>query len=387
MKKILKGIKNLGGDIYDKLYIQYRIRSFRKFYSDSYFCKEVVPVLTDEEKNQIDGFYLENYGKKVDYRYHNLFKFYSGKFDEKCIVDEIQVPKLFRFVNDVSFIDVMSNKNFLPLVAKAAGVKTPEVVVFSMRDLFYDKDYNIISREEAKNLLRGEDKLFIKPTVETGGGKNCQIIDKESCSEGLNDEEIEEIFHSFGTDFAVQRIVNTYEPVKRLHPSSVNTFRVVTYIYDGKIHNGLGVLRMGGGGSRVDNASKGGLYIGVRDDGTFNDYATSEYDGVGGIEKHQDSGIVFKGYKIDRYPQVIEAAKRIHALVPQIGVMDWDFTIDENGEPVLIESNCRNGGGIQMSQCNFGEGFFGENTAGILNWLRKAEKLRKSQRDKLKIHM
>ena len=40
---------------------------------------------------------------------------------------------------------------------------------------------------------------------------------------------------------------------------------------------------------------------------------------------------------------MIETAERMHRSIPQLGVVNWDFTLDEDGTPLLIEANVLGG--------------------------------------------
>ncbi len=53
-----------------------------------------------------------------------------------------------------------------------------------------------------------------------------------------------------------------------------------------------------------------------------------------------------------------------------LALLTEDFTIDENGDPVLAEINVGNGGGVQMIQWCHGAGLFGDDTAKVLQFLQ-----------------
>lgn len=78
---------------------------------------------------------------------------------------------------------------------------------------------------------------------------------------------------------------------------------------------------------------------------------------------------------------MIDAAKRMHQVLPQIGAYNWDFTINEDGEPVLIEANV-NGGSIWLIEMPHGKGAFGEHTKDILKWIRKMKSVKIADRKK-----
>ncbi len=59
--------------------------------------------------------------------------------------------------------------------------------------------------------------------------------------------------------------------------------------------------------------------------------------------EHPDTHLTFKDYQIEHYFGMIEATKKMHTAIPQLGVYNWDFTIDEDETPVLIEANTMGG--------------------------------------------
>lgn len=85
---------------------------------------------------------------------------------------------------------------------------------------------------------------------------------------------------------------------------------------------------------------------------------------------HPDTGIIFKDYKIKSFNMVIESALKMHKMIPQIGIVYWDFTINQDGTPVLIECNIRNGT-IYAIQMTHGVCCFGNKMPEVLQWIRK----------------
>ena len=152
----------------------------------------------------------------------------------------------------------------------------------------------------------------------------------------------------------------------------MNTFRVITYIWNGKVNWVPTIMRIGQGGSVVDNAHAGGMFIGISDDGVLKKTAFTEFRDT--FDKHPDTGVIFEDYCISGFKKVLAAAQTMHARIPQVGVINWDFTLDENESPVLIEINSDLGGSIWMTQMANGVGPFGENLEDILCWIRKMER-------------
>jgi D-alanine-D-alanine ligase-like ATP-grasp enzyme len=139
------------------------------------------------------------------------------------------------------------------------------------------------------------------------------------------------------------------------------------------------MMRIGRSGNYLDNAHAGGMFIAVDDDGTLHDRAFTEFKEE--FTKHPDTGVVFENYKIENFPKVLEAAKRMSSMVPQVGCVHWDFTIDDEGEPLLIEGNMKFGS-VWMIEMARGVAPFGERTEEVLRWLGKMRKTKASERYK-----
>jgi hypothetical protein len=258
-------------------------------------------------------------------------------------------------------------------------VKTPEFYVCSSAGIIRDNNYSEISEINAVDLLKNVGEVFIKPTVDSSSGEGCRVaifvdgIDTESQSP------IKEYLMQLGSDWVIQKRLRCSESIRRIYPNSVNTFRVITYRWKNSIYSMPVIMRIGRNGNYLDNAHAGGMFIAVDDDGTLHDRAFTEFKEE--FTKHPDTGVVFKNYKIENFSQVLEAAKRMSSMVPQVGCINWDFTIDDRGEPVLIEGNMKFGS-TWLIEMAHGVAPFGERTEEVLQWLRKMRKTKASERYK-----
>lgn len=178
---------------------------------------------------------------------------------------------------------------------------------------------------------------------------------------------VQEILSFYKSDFIVQEKIVANESLRKLSPDSINTFRIISYIWNGEIRIVPAVLRLGRIGKDVDNAHAGGIFVGVQQDGTLREKAFTEFHEV--FLKHPDTHAVFDGYQIPQFNKVLLAVQEAHSCVPQIGIVHWDFTIDYKGMPVLIEGNMRYGAAwvIQMAH---GIGMFGDDTTEILEYIK-----------------
>ncbi len=332
--------------------------------------------LSKEQRRAIDKFYKENYGKRIPYTYHRLFTGFTGNFDVKYIPEMLYAPYLERFLTDLSYTNVFTNKNLLTVFARGLNVKMPQNIIMCNAGKYYDKDFNTITLAEAEALLHNAGKVFIKGTTESCGGQGCTIaefIDGVNTKTNLS---VAQTMSLLGANYCVQELLVCHESIRRIYPNSANTFRIITYILEGEIYHCPVIIRIGRGGGFTDNASAGGMFIAVNDDGTLHKSAFTKYREEYTV--HPDTNFVFEGAKIEHVDKAITLAKRLQAAIPQVALVNWDVTIDESGEPVLIEANMKNdvqSGSVRLPQMAHGKGAFGDNTAKVLQYIRRANKM------------
>lgn len=333
-------------------------------------------TLTEEQKNKIDTFYLENYGKKIPYDWHKYYSSYTGNFDEKYFPELLFIPEFERLMNsNNSYVEVFQDKNILPMLAKSAGVRMPETIFSCINGLIQDSHHNIVSINDVYKI---EGEYFIKPTVDSCSGAGCQVINIHHGKDTITNEFIDKIIKSKGNNWVIQERIKCHDSIKKIYSQSVNTFRIMTYIWDNKIYYIPAIMRIGQGGSRIDNAHTGGMFIAIDADGSLHDTAFTEFQER--FKEHPDTHFKYCGYKIPMFSKVLESAIHCHSFIPQVGCINWDFTIDESGEPLLIEANIR-GGGIWVFEMAHGTGPFGEKTPEILHWIKFMMNAKKSDRN------
>ena len=336
--------------------------------------------LTKEQRQEIDAFYLSNYGKKVDYTCHRTYAAYSGKFSPAFITENIYIPELDHYLNIfTAYNSVFEDKNVMPHIAKSVGVKTPQVICSCVKGFYLDAENKPTTLEQTLSLLHNRGRLFIKPSVDSMGGRSCRLVDVKNGIDLKSQQPLKDILAQMGDDFVVQECVVCHESLQKIYPRSVNTFRVITYRWKDKMYLGPSVLRLGKGGMDVDNATQGGIFLGVHPDGRLYEFAITKYGDR--FHEHPDTALHFGTYNIPLFTKVTEAALRLHHALPQVGVSNWDLTIDEKGEVVLIEGNLQFGG-VRLAQMACGVPVFGEHTAEMLQWVQRMKKMQPSERPK-----
>lgn len=317
-------------------------------------------TLTPEQEKQIDDIYITHYGKKIPYIWHRHYTAFTGKFDPFYIPELLFIPEFEYYMNsNRAYISAFEDKNVLSLLAKSVGVYMPQSIISCANGILRDSTFASITWDDAVNVMP-DGTCFAKPTTDSGSGKGCRLFDKGKDKISL--------LKSMGDNFVVQERIICSDDIRCIYPGSVNTFRVITYIWDGKIQIAPVIMRIGRNGSYLDNAHAGGIFIAVSNDGTLHKMAFTEFRDV--FYEHPDTHVIFEGYKIHNFEEVLNSAVKMHMALPQLGVINWDFTIDKENKPVLIEANTSDGS-IWLPQMAWGKGVFGKDTISILEWLRE----------------
>ncbi len=239
----------------------------------------------------------------------------------------------FKFINEVN-IDAFS---------RLSGIKTFDFRLFdghvikpeaiSLRKRIYLADGRVVSIEYLISKLRELNcELVIKPD-DASGGKNIRFVHSESFTKDhipVNGSSI------------IQKAVSQHQLLEKVNPSSINTFRVLSYIDEnGNVDVKFVFLRYGVAGSRLDNISSGGGWVFIYPNGNADDYS---YD-LEGFEKervHPETKVKFSTLSFPFYDRIVKLCIESHQKIPYSALIGWDVFINEQGNPKLIEWNAKN---------------------------------------------
>ena len=97
-------------------------------------------------------------------------------------------------------------------------------------------------------------------------------------------------------------------------------------------------------------------------DGTYCDFAINhdlhKFDSI-------PSGFAFAGQNVPSFDKVCAAIEEAHKKIAHFGFAFWDVCVDENGDPVIVETNLRYPDTLIPQACGIG-GYLGEYTEEIL---------------------
>lgn len=339
--------------------------------------------LNDDQSKEIDSYYKKYLGETIPKDWHKHYMAFTGNYDKRYFPDILYIPEFERYMNLYSeYNKVYEDKNLVEALTHQANVKCVETVASCRRGLFYVQEDIVnsidilVAKVSELNCL-----LFLKPSVDSSSGENCRLIHLVNGVDKVSGESGKIILQKYNGNFLIQKLLKCHDSVRKIYPNSVNTFRVITYRWKNEIYHCPTIMRIGRGNSFVDNAHAGGMFIGISDEGNLKRQAFTEFKDE--FFEHPDTHLVFDGYKIEGFPKVLNAAKKMHAVIPEIGVVNWDFTLDETNEPVLIEINIGYGS-LWMTQMANGVGAFMDNTDEILLWIKKMRSVNVDERYKYK---
>ena len=315
--------------MYDDFFEQLSCICKECFRTDAHkiFSKNVKELTKDQEKEIYN--YWEQFTSDFDIAYHKYYIDRTGKFDVRFIPDDIFVGYIDGYLNNRAIEPGVADKNYFDLYLK--GFKLPKTYVHLINGVYEDSNYNIISKDEAVNILCKNKRVTVKPSMSSYGGKNVSFFVNPTR------KEIEEYLDKAPCQNLIfQETVTQSSETAKLHPKSLNTIRVMTLLLDNEIKILPSAFRMGVGNSLVDNASFGGIYCRINEDGTLSDFA---YDALGNRFNEHPNGGKFSQVKFDFMPKVFNLVKEAAQRFPHFRLIGWDIAINANNDPVIIEAN------------------------------------------------
>ncbi|NLC05748.1 MAG: hexapeptide transferase [Erysipelothrix sp.] len=297
--------------------------------------------------------FWNSYNIKPHKMWFDLYGFKDQRYNPYYIPEDIYWTTIYPKVNKVEFRQAYTDKCFYDRLFPT--LKQPRFILKNSHGILYDQQHNIITYDMALNLLSKETTFVIKPSIHSGEGIDITFYKQRQYS-------IDNLLQSYQSNYIIQEIADQHEILKSLHPESLNTIRIISYLYQGEVHISSAILRIGQGGSKLDNFTSGGVAVAINDDGSLH---TKGVNVLGQwLTHHPDTNIEFESITLPNYNKVIEAVKQAHLLTHHFMIIGWDFTIDKDGEPLFIEYN----GAPGMNQITGGP-LFGKHTKEILNSL------------------
>lgn len=361
LRKTFVFLKKIFKKIFDKLVylgqiIKYRLRV------KEYLAKNPQPALTSGDKKKIRTYYKALGFGNISTEWH---KFYCGVYGEKLnefIPNTIFFTRVEPFLNRMEF-EFLQDKNILDRLFK--NVEQPITIFKNINGFYYSESDQPISLNEAMNKWKQHEKVIIKPSLDTGGGKNVKLLTKNTNNDLWDEVYLKELLSEYKNDFIVQEVLEQSDFMSSLNPTSLNTIRIASYLG----RNGADILhaivRMGAEGMATDNISSGGTASTLDDQGKLDRKVCDTYKIT--VEK-TINGLTLDHYTVPNYKLVKEKVKELHYQIPYFRLVSWDIALNKEDLPVLIEYNVVDQG--IDSQARVGP-FLGKYTNEILESMNK----------------
>ena len=320
--------------------------------------------LTRKEQEQVKELWgtIQNISY-ISYKEFEMFKRIRG-FDARFLTHSIYLPIIARLLNDFKYTKIFEDKGLCGSI-KTSNIKFPKCFVRRIGVDCYDDNMRQLSIDQAIEKCIEQEKLFIKPSHETSGGKGAKLLNLTSLTYEERKSSIQKEFLERKDDYVVQQCIQQHPVMAQFNPTSVNTFRITTLMLNGVYSLCSIILRCGKVGSNVDNWGAGGLIVHVFPDGKVDDVA---YDIL--LNEYTLNGdCVFGNCFIPQLPDILKKIEKCHqedfAICKFIG---WDITINQDGTPIIIELNSSQPGVIG-EQLISGP-IFGDRTREVIDYCK-----------------
>ena len=253
-----------------------------------------------------------------------LFDFHKNKsphYRASFLTDNFKIRCLLKTISEEKYVNDLSDKyNFYKIASPFFGRSAMCVdssTIFNNFEIFTSEHFD----------------LFIKPLSDSFG-RGARVVVLKSA------KEIKELFDeltSYGT-WIVEERIHQCEETMQWNTSSVNTVRLPCFLSNGNFYVLGPFFRTGRKGAVVDNAGGGGIFACINPQ-------TGEIvsDGVDEMnryyERHPDSGLVFKGWRVPRWDELLALAEKVFTQCFHTHrYIGFDFALTDKGW-VLIEGN------------------------------------------------
>ena len=288
----------------------------------------------------------------------------ANHYVNRSMVFHYIYPYLDRYDFSPAYKDKNIQKTLLGLPDVENDILATKDIVFNSNGIFFKNGDQPCSEEDAIEVLLSYGKtLFLKPTVDTFGGRGVKKVPAEIVREDLL-----ELIKKYKRDYTFQDFIEQHPDMAKFNSSSINSLRIVTYRDFSQQYKVLySCVRFGNNGSIKDNASSGGGFTGIDIlSGKLIDRKKYTYH----VSKPTNVVNEFP-LEIPYWEKVKSAALLLHQRLPQFRIVGWDFSITPDGKPLFIEFNPRPGIGFQQA---IGPMFSKEDLDELMSHVSKAAK-------------
>lgn len=310
--------------------------------------------ITKDYENKIHEFWNEYI--PISSLSHQWYSSVNNNEDVRYIPEDVFYNRIVPFFNNQKLAKAFSDKNYYNVFFD--NVKLPEVIAKNINGVSMTDDFEYLSYEDMVSECLKQEKIVIKPSIDSGGGKGIVFLEMDGTQ--LMEKKLRDKLRKRDNNYIIQKFVEQHEVINSLNSSSLNTIRLMTFLDKNGVHVLSSHIRIGINNSQSDHF---GFVCGISEDGTISNYGVSSPNGER-LDSHPN-GNLFKGVEIPNYELVKKLAIDNHRKLSHFRLVAWDISINSHGNPILIEVNLRTPG-INNHQLTIGP-LFGELTETVLD--------------------
>lgn len=321
-------------NVFQRLYVNFQTkRRERRFHRKSNNkAKEALDVVERDNGVQLDQktiekcdeYAVEVLGWKGYAEWLYLYSAISGKFSEGWIPNNYYAKKVIPNVNG-SFGDLCDKKSITNQLFKSD--RFPDILR-SIKGRFFDNDFKVVKKKDLSAFLFQDcDKIVFKKD-NSAQGLHVYVLDRDS----FKNFDIESLNNG-----VFQRFIKQHDFFDEICSTSVQNLRLTTVSYGDTIEPRAAYFRVG----RTKNShlkANSNLRLAV-------DLKTGEIDEIAympdwsTVEKHPDTGFIFKNKFIPQFAKAKELVIELHKVIPYVGCVGWDVAINKDGKAEIMEWN------------------------------------------------
>jgi hypothetical protein len=302
-----------------------------------------------------------------------LLGFYKGIGRATRFMTQKQYNEVRRRLNKQVCGIIEFNKWMFGKYCASVGIPTPRCYGVFNQEIGFAEDLRPLRNGDElwRFLCEINGSIVLKPLA-GDRGENVRIFDRVDAQArsliGANGstttfDDLYRQLSSAEEPWLLQQKVEQHPVLAALHPSSVNTVRVITLrADDGQVTILAAALRIGLGAAEIDNTTGGGIAATVDLASGICGPATSR-SSIRPVPKHPDTGVQIVGLALPYWSVVRDTALGAHRSLPFARSLGWDIAFGKEGPVVLEVNGSWYYNRIQMAGQSLWETAFGQSRA------------------------
>lgn len=291
------------------------------------YCKKNGSVLSPRLTKSIKTYAENRLGDKRYWHWLALYTEVRGTFIEGWIPDDYYRFTLLQEWNPPEYANLSSMKTFDHRLLPGSTI-TP--IVTKLSGIYYDRFMKRVDENSAAGLVHNHGGEIVIKRDRAASGKGIKFLPATEFKPGLLTNE---------NNYLIQPSVQQHPALKALHPESVNTIRVTTFLDgSGNVTVKHRSVRVGVNSERIVNSGDCFFFL---DAGGKAMTAAYGDDGFSKGELHPDTGYPFREFHLSCMDEAEKLCISSHLKYPYVRFIGWDLYINEDEKPVLIEWNTR----------------------------------------------